>query len=101
MGADDGNRTRMTSLEGSGYGSAEQRKRRSGAVSRCPWMTVNHLGSPSGRVRRGPLPGAGDHQHPARPAGYLTDSAGLTGKDPAGPAQAGASFLVHAGEDFE
>jgi hypothetical protein len=36
VGADDGNRTRMTSLEGSGYRSAEQRKRRSGAVSRCP-----------------------------------------------------------------
>jgi hypothetical protein len=33
--AGDGNRTRMTSLEGIGYGSAGQRKRRSGGVPDC------------------------------------------------------------------
>ena len=32
MGADDGNRTRMTSLEGIGGGPAEQRRRRSGGI---------------------------------------------------------------------
>jgi hypothetical protein len=36
VGADDGNRTRMASLEGLGHRFAEQRKRRPGAVSRCP-----------------------------------------------------------------
>jgi hypothetical protein len=57
--ADDGNRTRMTSLEGSEYGSAEQRRRRSGGVFDCPWVTVNHPGSLCDRARNG---------HAVRPA---------------------------------
>jgi len=36
MRADDGNRTRMTSLEGFRGGCPEQHKRRSGDVCRCP-----------------------------------------------------------------
>ena len=43
----------MTSLEGIGYGSAEQRKRRSSHVFDCPWVTVNHPGLPSDRARNG------------------------------------------------
>jgi hypothetical protein len=35
-GAGDGNRTRMTSLEGSGHGSADQPERRSDGVPACP-----------------------------------------------------------------
>ena len=46
MRADDGNRTRMASLEGFGCGSAEQRRCRSGDVSRCPSATVNRRGLP-------------------------------------------------------
>ena len=34
--ADDGNRTRMTSLEGYGHGAAELRLCRPGGVPRCP-----------------------------------------------------------------
>jgi hypothetical protein len=52
-GAGDGNRTRMTSLEGFECGSAEQRERRSDHVSACPSVTVNPLGSLSDRAYSG------------------------------------------------
>ena len=51
--ADDGNRTRMTSLEGSGHGTAQLCLRRSAAVFRCPRVTVKDRGLPSLRARSG------------------------------------------------
>jgi hypothetical protein len=51
LGAGDGNRTRMTSLEGFECGGAEQRERRSDNVPVCPSVTVNPFGSLSYRLR--------------------------------------------------
>jgi hypothetical protein len=52
-GAGDGNRTRMTSLEGFECGGADQRERRSGDVSTCPPVTVNPSGSLPHRAHNG------------------------------------------------
>jgi hypothetical protein len=51
--ADDGNRTRMTSLEGFGSGHAEERSRRSGGLPACPGRTAGCPGLPPGRARNG------------------------------------------------
>ena len=58
MRAGDGNRTRMTSLEGFECGDADQHERRPATVLTCPLVTVDPLGSLSDRARSGhdPLP---------------------------------------------
>ena len=52
-GAGDGNRTRMTSLEGFGSGDAGQPGRRSSNVASCPRVTVIAPVSPADRARSG------------------------------------------------
>src|SRR6185369_5162325 len=51
--AGDGNRTRMTSLEGFGSGDAGQPGRRSSNVASCPRVTVIAPVSPADRARSG------------------------------------------------
>jgi hypothetical protein len=53
MSADDGNRTRMTSLESPGCGCADLRGCRSNGVFDRPLVTVNHPGLPSDGARNG------------------------------------------------
>lgn len=53
MRAGDGNRNRMTSLEGFECGGAEQHVRRSGNTFTCPSVTVNLLDSLPRRARNG------------------------------------------------
>ena len=53
MRAGNGNRIRMTSLEGFECSGAKQRERRSDHVSVCPSVTVNPLGSLSCQARIG------------------------------------------------
>jgi len=56
MRADDGNRTRTTSLEGFECSGNNQLERRSGYMSVCPPMTVNPLALPSDRACNGHVP---------------------------------------------
>lgn len=53
QGAGDGNRTRVTSLEGFECGTADRHERRSDRVSVCQSVTVNPLGPLSDRARNG------------------------------------------------